>query len=134
MSDILDQAINYVVVEPSELGVASVVQSVNISLQEDSELSVGLASDVITSVVVEDTVHTVQVSEGSVYIPLAKLVDMASDEIIYKGEAAAGSLTSDSVWRIARITIAEDLVKVEWSHGKAYFDNVWDDRHLLNYA
>ena len=50
----------------------------------------------------------------------------------YIGEAAPGSLTSGSVWRVKRLTNADTTIK--WANGAAEFDQVWDDRAILTYS
>lgn len=65
----------------------------------------------------------------------AKRVDFIGETVIYRGEAAVGSATSASVWRIRRITIANDGdIVEEWADGNAAFNKTWDDRYTLSYS
>lgn len=65
----------------------------------------------------------------------AKRTDFATESLIYRGEAAVGSATSASVWRIRRLTLAaDDDVTEEWAGGTAEFDKIWDDRASLTYS
>jgi len=62
-----------------------------------------------------------------------------SPQIIYKGEAAAGSVTSVAVWRMSRITVTTDVggnddLATEWADGNTNFDNIWDNRASLSYS
>ena len=54
----------------------------------------------------------------------------------YVGEAAVGSGTSDSVWRIKNIKWNNDNnpTSVKWADGDTSFNNVWDDRASLDYS
>lgn len=64
----------------------------------------------------------------------SKRTDFITDELLYRGEAAPGSIESDPVWRIRKIAISLDGdVSEEWADGNANFDNVWADRLALIY-
>ena len=64
----------------------------------------------------------------------SKRTDFITDELLYRGEAAPGSIESDPVWRIRKIAISLDGdVSEEWADGNANFDNVWADRLTLIY-
>ena len=74
-------------------------------------------------------------------VTLASQIDDVggSPQLIYKGEAAAGSATSGGVWRISRITVTtdgggNDDLATEWADGDTDFNNVWDDRLALSYS
>lgn len=73
-------------------------------------------------------------SEGD-EIVYSKRIDFISDNEMYKGEAAVGSLESASVWRIRRVTIANDSDIVEtWAGGNANFDKTWANRLSFSYS
>lgn len=66
----------------------------------------------------------------------AKRVDFVSDDLLYRGEAAVGSLPSGAVWRIRRIAfnpLDGDVIE-QWAEGNANFDKAWDDRASLVYV
>ena len=65
----------------------------------------------------------------------ASRVDFTNnDTVIYRGEAAPGSLETDAVWRIRRITVLSDNdVIVEFADGDENFDNVWANHLSLVY-
>jgi hypothetical protein len=63
-----------------------------------------------------------------------KRLDTISDSLMYKGEAAAGSLESAAVWRISRISIINDDINEVWADGNTNFDNVWVDRLSISYT
>jgi len=65
----------------------------------------------------------------------AKRTDFVGADLLYKGEAYPGTLTSQAGWRIRRITFDEqgNLVE-EWANGNSKFDQVWDDRASLSYS
>lgn len=44
----------------------------------------------------------------------------------YIGEASPGTATSAALWRIKRLTNADNTIV--WIDGNSSFDNVWDDR------
>jgi len=68
----------------------------------------------------------------------ARRLDMVSESLMYRGEAAAGSSETDPVWRIRRITVTLSgaLVDVseQWANGDGLFNNVWADRASLSYS
>lgn len=53
--------------------------------------------------------------------------------IIYIGEAANASLTSNPAWKITRLDTTT-LLKVTYADGDLNFDNVWDNRESLTYS
>ena len=62
-------------------------------------------------------------------------LDVASSTIMYLGEAVVGSLTSDSVWKIQRITSdTTGSLYIEFADGNINYDNVWDNRASLSYS
>jgi hypothetical protein len=72
-------------------------------------------------------------SEDSV--AYARQTDFATESLIYKGEAEAGTSFSTAAWRIRRIVLSEDGdVSETWADGDSNFDNVWDDRASLSYS
>lgn len=68
-------------------------------------------------------------------MPYAERTDFVGENIIYKGWAVPGSLTTQPVWRVQRIVIDDvnDDVSKQWANGTALFDKVWDDRASLTY-
>lgn len=59
--------------------------------------------------------------------------DVLSPTLMYVGRAVTGSLTSDSVWKIAKVdTDAAGSFSITIAQG--YFTNKWDDRYGLTYA
>jgi|OpeIllAssembly_1097287.scaffolds.fasta_scaffold00006_6 hypothetical protein len=64
-----------------------------------------------------------------------KRLDVVSDLLMYRGEAAVGSVETNPVWRIRRITIAVDGdITEEWASGTADFIHPWTDRLALSYS
>jgi len=59
----------------------------------------------------------------------------ASNNLIFWGTSAAGSLTSAAVWRIVKFTYdaSNNLLTAKWAD-KARFTQVWDDRGSLSYT
>lgn len=64
----------------------------------------------------------------------AVLLDTVSDTVFYVGEADPGSLTSEAVWRIKKVTSVSGDISVEWADGSSTFSQVWDDRLSLSYS
>lgn len=63
----------------------------------------------------------------------AKRIDFVADTIIYKGEATVGSVETESVWRICKVSIASDFdISETWADGNSNYDNSWANR--LTYA
>ena len=56
----------------------------------------------------------------------AKVLDESHDPVLYVGEAIAGSVTSDPVWRIQRIDTTSGVI-ITWADGDSNFDNIWDN-------
>ncbi len=62
-----------------------------------------------------------------------KEVDFVGSDVIYKGEAAPGSLISANVWRIKKIQFIAEDISEKWANGSAAFDKVWADRATYSY-
>ena len=75
-------------------------------------------------------------SAGVVSIaPKTKKFDQASPTTLYLGEAAPGTLTSQPLWRVKRITFSAggDVTAVEYA-GIGSESQVWDNRASLSYS
>ena len=69
-------------------------------------------------------------------MPFAKRIDFITDNELYKAEAPVGSLETDPVWRIRKITISpvdSDIVEV-WAEGNANYDKIWSAHLTYNYS
>jgi hypothetical protein len=64
-------------------------------------------------------------------IPLRE--DESQPYIIYKGYAAPNANTTDAVWAIQKITRINDEIIYEWADGNDFYDNVWDNRFVVQY-
>jgi hypothetical protein len=58
----------------------------------------------------------------------------AVDGTIYYGEATTGSLPSNEVWRIYRVTVVDGVEIKEYADGDTNFDNSWNARASLSYG
>lgn len=50
----------------------------------------------------------------------------------YIGEAEPGASTASAVWRVKRLTNANNTIL--WADGDTSFDNIWDNRASLSYS
>jgi hypothetical protein len=64
---------------------------------------------------------------------LAQRIDDQTS-VIYIGNAPIGSVTSDAIWSIKRLSIAGGAITIEWADGNTLNDNVWDSRNSLSYS
>lgn len=67
-------------------------------------------------------------------MPLTTILDdPTSSTISYVGAAMPGSNQADPVWRISRLdeTVGAEI---KWADGNTNFDNIWNNRNLLNYS
>lgn len=64
-------------------------------------------------------------------VPFAKQINFISDNLLYRGEADPGTLTSASLWRVRKITIdaGDSDITETWANGDSNFDKIWDN-HL----
>jgi hypothetical protein len=60
-------------------------------------------------------------------------IDESNAGVIYYGYAPLNSNTTDAVWAIERATIDKDIIIYDWADNNENYDNVWDDRGVLNY-
>jgi len=71
---------------------------------------------------------------STVSTPLASRIDEVSSSITYVGKAPIGSLSSESVWQIQRLTVSGSLTIIEFADGDGRSNNVWDNRASLSYS
>lgn len=66
--------------------------------------------------------------------PLATEVDTSSTaSVIYVGQAAMGSDTSDPMWQIQAINTSNG-VKITWANSNSAYSNIWDNRTSITYG
>ena len=58
--------------------------------------------------------------------------DTTTADTVYLGYAVGGSLTSDSVWKIAKVDTSNKNILL--ADGNNNYDNEWDNRATLNYS
>ena len=63
-----------------------------------------------------------------------RLVDESNSNVVYKGFANPGALTSQAVWAIQKITNNAGILSYQWADGNKNFDNIWNNRKILPYS
>lgn len=61
----------------------------------------------------------------------------SSNRIQYVGEAAAGTATSATGWRIKKLTYdgtSTRVTQIDWADSNRNFDNEWDERESYSYG
>lgn len=61
-------------------------------------------------------------------------IDESNPNVIYNGFATTGSVTSEAVWAIQRITREKNIIIYDWADGNELYDNIWDSRYEASYA
>lgn len=61
-------------------------------------------------------------------------IDTVDANTMYVGNAAPGSSTSGSVWRIKKIATSGAIQSVLFAGGTTYFDKKWSDRATYTYS
>ena len=73
-------------------------------------------------------------SEAATMAVFSTRTDFVTELLMYRGEAAPGSVESDPVWRIKRIEFGLDGDVTEcWAGGSAGFSYRWSERDSLTY-
>lgn len=67
-------------------------------------------------------------------VPFAIRLDQDDANTLYIGKADPGSVETDAVWQVRRLTVSGAVTSVLWADGDDEFDNVWQDRASLNYS
>ena len=58
-----------------------------------------------------------------------------SDNIEYVGNAKPGAATSESVWRIKKLTYSgSNVLTLQWAGGSPAYTAIWDSRASLVYS
>jgi hypothetical protein len=134
--------INFNIVEES---IVFDIKSENINFSISDQTLVFEGADANAAISFDITEQTLEflLGEGATVltntaaIAYASEADIVSDSLIYKGEAFPGTLTSEYLWRISRITISgaeQDQIKIEWVNGESLFEHSWLDRYSLTYS
>jgi hypothetical protein len=63
-----------------------------------------------------------------------RLVDESNSNVVYKGFANPGALTTQPVWAIQKITNSGGILSYQWADGNKNFDNIWNNRKTLPYS
>lgn len=80
-------------------------------------------------------VNVLTTEAGQVQFTSDQLFTLRVDEAgtyTYLGDALPGTATSVALWRVRRLTVADNTI--EFADGDDSFDNVWDDRASLTYS
>ena len=64
----------------------------------------------------------------------AKVIIDQAGSITYIGSANPGSLESDAVWLIQKISKTGSITKVEFAGGSESYSNIWNNRASLTYS
>lgn len=67
-------------------------------------------------------------------VSYATKIDEVSSSLTYIGKADLGSVTSDAVWQIQRISVSSTVTTISWASGNDRFDKIWDNRAALVYS
>mgnify|MGYP003595485351 CR=1 FL=1 len=67
-------------------------------------------------------------------MPYTKRTDFVGNNIVYKGEAAPGTVENASGWRISRITFVGEDIEELWAEGTADFNKIWSSRMSYIYS
>jgi hypothetical protein len=72
-------------------------------------------------------------------VEMARRTDFVGESMMYRGEAAPGSLESAPVWRVKRIEFltgadGKQDIDEKWAGGNSNFDKTWVDRASLEYV
>ena len=63
------------------------------------------------------------------------LLEVASSTVTYVGKAAPGSLASQPVWKLQRITSnVSGGLSIEYPNGSAFYNYAWDSRASYSYS
>lgn len=74
-------------------------------------------------------------AQGEEDMVYSKRIDFVTENELYRGEAAVGSLESVTVWRIRKVVISADGDVTEtWAGGTAQFDKSWNLRATYIYS
>jgi hypothetical protein len=118
-------------VDEPELLVTVGQQSVNAVIDSQEILGKVEKSEILVTVLQYDTGTVAVVEEDEVF-------DVESDfsvpGVYYIGQAPVGSLTSDAVWRIRKVTETPTGTSIDWANGTSEFIHIWDDRLTITYG
>lgn len=141
-----------IVSTPTSVGVAEQSQAITLEEQQTSVEIAGSGTSVIipvsvNTIEIQSVNQTVEVSVAQILVEVQSVGAQGpagegggsyavrydkTSTYIYAGEAEAGSLDADPVWRIKRVTRASS-VKL-FADGNSDFDNIWNNRASYSYS
>jgi hypothetical protein len=62
------------------------------------------------------------------------ITDENNPNMVYKGYALPGSLVTDAVWAIEKISYTKGVLKSQWAAGNKNLDKIWNNRATLIYS
>jgi len=62
------------------------------------------------------------------------LIDTSNSNYVFIGSALPSSLSSDSAWRIQRVDLTGNEIKILFADSNQGFNNIWDNRASLIYG
>ena len=79
--------------------------------------------------------RTTGTTGGEIHSSTLRFEYDVNENVLYRGEAKAGSQTSDPVWQIQKFEYDANgnVVAVLFAEGSAEYNKVWDDRATYNY-
>lgn len=124
--------------------ISALTSTVNVIDGSVDTLQTGLADVVLDVSAIQTALNTAQSDLTALALRVTALelatmqtamqYDYIDATTSYRGEAVPGSLTSDPLWRVQRITITGDDLVIEWADGSSDFTQIWDDRLSLTYS
>lgn len=102
---------------------------VNVQVQEEA-WNVIVTGDAVTVSVLDSVIREITAEDEMYDIE----IDTSVAGVTYVGQAVPGTATSDTVWRIKKITETVSGSSVDWAGGSAAFAWSWDDHLSLTYG
>lgn len=97
----------------------------------DSGVSTGSQIRTITKSMTAGTINEHVYIYGGLTV---KAASATTASVRYYGEAAPGTASATTAWRIMRVDETSGLPVVEWANGTDEFSNVWDSRVSYTYT
>jgi hypothetical protein len=80
---------------------------------------------------IKKLVGSIRIIGTGIRVPVR--IDDSNPDVVYNGFVVAGTIVSDAVWAIQKVTKEKAATIYEWADGDELYDNIWENRYELNY-
>ncbi len=100
--------------------------------ENKQDIEIAVLNNILTVLLdIKKLVGSIRIIGTGIRVPVR--IDESNPDVVYNGFVVAGTIVSDAVWAIQKITKEKAATIYEWADGDELYDNIWENRYELNY-